>query len=652
MTGDAAVKGIREHDADGSIVLVGAEQHPPYARPPLTKRPLVGCRRGEDLARHGGRRRRAAPRPAHRLARPRRAPRDRRRGRRVRWEKLLLATGGRPRTIPGTDGVVYYRTLDDYRAVRARVHEGASAVVIGGGFIGSELAASLTANGCRVTMIFPEPGIGSRRPAGRSLRLRDRVLPQARRRGADGGDGGGGGRDARSRPAPAGRSRPTSSSRGSASSPPPSWPRRPGSRSTTASSSTSSAAWRAATTSSPPATSRASPSRRSAGASASSTRTTRSRTAARSARTWPARTSPYDHLPFFYSDMFDLGYEAVGEVDSRLDDGRALAGAEPQGNRRVRRRGAAAARIPLLERLGPGRARPRADPGRRADRRGGSCLAPSRARGRRRSRRSSSASACSGRSRTSSCVVLLPLRVPPPLVAPHRARPGSRQRSSSRRAGSSLAALLVQLKTVLDNADGQLARLSGRITAFGRYLDSELDLLVNAALFAAVGWSTGRPVLAVAGFVALTTVLSVNYNAERLYRAERGDDGRARCRRRPAAPPACCAGSTSLLYAPQDRLVERFVAHRLRDAGPQARLAYHDRATRRRAREPRHVDATPSLRHLHRARPTRRVRLDRDRRAGARRSCSSCVASSPSAASRTQGGVPVTHRRRADPAPR
>ena len=51
----------------------------------------------------------------------------------------------------------------------------------------------------------------------------------------------------------------------------------------------------------------------------------------------------------------------------------------------------------------------------------------------------------------------------------------------------------MQLKTVLDNADGQLARLSGRITSFGRYLDSELDLVVNAALFAAVGWRTGTP---------------------------------------------------------------------------------------------------------------------------------------------------------------
>jgi NADPH-dependent 2,4-dienoyl-CoA reductase/sulfur reductase-like enzyme len=83
-------------------------------------------------------------------------------GEQFEWEKLLLATGGRPRTIPKTDGVVCYRTLDDYRTVRSRVRDGASAVVIGGGFIGSEIAASLTANGCGVTMIFPEAGIASR----------------------------------------------------------------------------------------------------------------------------------------------------------------------------------------------------------------------------------------------------------------------------------------------------------------------------------------------------------------------------------------------------------------------------------------------------------------------------------------------------------
>jgi NADPH-dependent 2,4-dienoyl-CoA reductase/sulfur reductase-like enzyme len=79
------------------------------------------------------------------------------------YEKLLLATGGRPREIPGAaPGVVYYRTVADYRAVREAAKEGTRVVVIGGGFIGSELAASLAANGCAVTMVFPEDAIGAR----------------------------------------------------------------------------------------------------------------------------------------------------------------------------------------------------------------------------------------------------------------------------------------------------------------------------------------------------------------------------------------------------------------------------------------------------------------------------------------------------------
>ena len=86
------------------------------------------------------------------------------------------------------------------------------------------------------------------------------------------------------------------------------------------------------------------------------------------------------------------------------------------------------------------------------------------------------------------------------------------------RGGLLAAALLVQLKTLLDNADGQLARLTGRTSAFGRYLDSEVDLLVNAALFAGLGWTTGSPALALAGFLAVTSVLSLNFNVERLSR--------------------------------------------------------------------------------------------------------------------------------------
>ena len=149
-------------------------------------------------------------------------------------------------------------------------------------------------------------------------------------------------------------------------------------------------------------------------------------------------------------------------------------------------------------------------------------------------------------------LVLLPLRVPPPLVAAASGATGIAAAVELAQGRFLLAALLVQLKTVLDNADGQLARLSGRITPFGRYLDSELDLVVNAALFAAIGWSTGRPLLAAAGFIALTTVLTVNYNAERLYRVERGDpvspmpETNGRRRRSPARavpPPLRTTGS-------------------------------------------------------------------------------------------------------------
>jgi archaetidylinositol phosphate synthase len=175
-------------------------------------------------------------------------------------------------------------------------------------------------------------------------------------------------------------------------------------------------------------------------------------------------------------------------------------------------------------------------------------------------------------------VVLLPFRVPPPLVAAASGATGIVAAVELAQGRFLLAAVLVQVKTVLDNADGQLARLSGRITPFGRYLDSELDLIVNAALFAAVGWSTGRPLLAAAGFVALTTVLSANYNAERLYRAERGEATSAMPETTGRADGLLRA-LYALLYAPQDRFVERFVAHRLRAASPQACLAYHDRAT-------------------------------------------------------------------------
>ena len=95
MTGDAAAKGIREHDPDGTITLVGAEPHPPYKRPPLTK----GLWSGGDEAKiwRGtadagvelwlGRRIVSLDVDAHRAVDDQ--------GDDYAWEKVLLATGGR-----------------------------------------------------------------------------------------------------------------------------------------------------------------------------------------------------------------------------------------------------------------------------------------------------------------------------------------------------------------------------------------------------------------------------------------------------------------------------------------------------------------------------------------------------------------------------
>jgi phosphatidylglycerophosphate synthase len=146
--------------------------------------------------------------------------------------------------------------------------------------------------------------------------------------------------------------------------------------------------------------------------------------------------------------------------------------------------------------------------------------------------------------------------MPPPLVVVSAGAAGIAAAVELGRGSLLVAAVLVQLKTLLDNADGQLARLTNRTSAFGRYLDSEVDLLVNAALFAALAWTTGQAALALAGFLALTSVLSLNFNAERLSRrgtAEPETEGRA---------TAFLRRIYSLVYSPQDRLAESLAARR------------------------------------------------------------------------------------------
>ncbi len=163
MTADAAARGIRERDASGTIGIVSAEPHPPYNRPPLSKGLWKGdaddsiWRKSEETGAeiHLGRR-------AVRLdADQKRVTDDQ--GTAYQYGKLLLATGGEPRRLDGApDSVIYYRTLDDYRRTRELAGRGSRFIVLGGGFIGSEVAAALRMQGNEVTMIVPENGIAAR----------------------------------------------------------------------------------------------------------------------------------------------------------------------------------------------------------------------------------------------------------------------------------------------------------------------------------------------------------------------------------------------------------------------------------------------------------------------------------------------------------
>jgi 3-phenylpropionate/trans-cinnamate dioxygenase ferredoxin reductase subunit len=163
MTTDAAVRGIRDVDTKGSVGVIGEEPHPPYDRPPLSKKlwrgkPLESIwRKTEtlDVDLHLGRAVQALDLPNKRVIDDQ--------GDVHSFEKLLLATGGTPRRFPfGGDDIIYFRTLDDYQKLRALSGEKRRFAVIGGGFIGSEVAAALAMNGKDVAMIFPGEGVGAR----------------------------------------------------------------------------------------------------------------------------------------------------------------------------------------------------------------------------------------------------------------------------------------------------------------------------------------------------------------------------------------------------------------------------------------------------------------------------------------------------------
>jgi len=163
MTAAAAADGIREVDSTGTIGLISAEPDSPYNRPPLSK----ALWKGEPLETIW--RKTENKRVEMHLCRivkeivptQKRVVDDEEKV--FTYEKLLLATGGKPRRLPFGDGqIIYFRTLSDYRRLRALTETGRRFAVIGGGFIGSEIAAALALNGKEVVMIFPGKDIGDR----------------------------------------------------------------------------------------------------------------------------------------------------------------------------------------------------------------------------------------------------------------------------------------------------------------------------------------------------------------------------------------------------------------------------------------------------------------------------------------------------------
>src|SRR5271154_4842841 len=157
---------LREQGYDGALTLIGEERHAPYERPPLSKSAIVSeappelpviadARQLGDLdvdvvAGVAATRIDARTRTVHMAD-----------GRALRYDKLVLATGARPRrlTLPGAELGLLLRTYEDSLALRERFHPGARIAIVGGGFIGLELAASARMLGCAVQVVEAAPRV-------------------------------------------------------------------------------------------------------------------------------------------------------------------------------------------------------------------------------------------------------------------------------------------------------------------------------------------------------------------------------------------------------------------------------------------------------------------------------------------------------------
>ncbi len=158
MAADAAAQGIRKEDTDGSVLILSAELHPPYNRPPLSKDTWTDNMPLEDLYCHTKEHNVdvLTARRVETINPQEKSVRDH--AQLYTYDKLLLATGGAPVELPFStnDRAVYYRTMDDLCRVKTMAQTTEHFAVIGGSFIGCEMAAALLSAKKEVTMIFPE----------------------------------------------------------------------------------------------------------------------------------------------------------------------------------------------------------------------------------------------------------------------------------------------------------------------------------------------------------------------------------------------------------------------------------------------------------------------------------------------------------------
>lgn len=163
LAGVRAAEELRHGGFDGELVLIGDEPHLPYDRPPLSKDVVRGGTDDTTLRPQEffddqrielrlGVRVQALDAAARTVALS-----D---GQSVGFDELIVATGLRPRRLPGTAGLAgvhVLRSVDDSRALRAAVVPGGRALIVGAGFIGCEVAASLRARGMDVVLVEPQP---------------------------------------------------------------------------------------------------------------------------------------------------------------------------------------------------------------------------------------------------------------------------------------------------------------------------------------------------------------------------------------------------------------------------------------------------------------------------------------------------------------